>query len=100
MQIPVLIEPVAGNGYRARAGEPFGLTAEGPTCEEALAKLRAAINHRVTSGARLVQLELDTTVPPWAKFAGTWGEDDPLFEEWKQAVEEYRRQMDEDTNVP
>ena len=29
MQIPVLIEPVAGNGYRASGGEPFGFTAVG-----------------------------------------------------------------------
>jgi hypothetical protein len=29
MQIQDLIEPVAGNGYRARGGEPLDLTAEG-----------------------------------------------------------------------
>jgi hypothetical protein len=33
---------------------------------------------------------------PWEKFEGTWAKDDPLIEEWKQAVEEYRRKMDED----
>jgi hypothetical protein len=40
MQIPILIEPIAGKGYRARGGEPFALVAEGPTREAALAKLR------------------------------------------------------------
>ena len=29
MQIPILIEPVAGNGFRFRGGEPFGLSVEG-----------------------------------------------------------------------
>jgi predicted nucleic acid-binding protein len=40
MQIPVLIEPSAGNGYRARGGEPLPLVVEAPTREEALAKLK------------------------------------------------------------
>jgi predicted RNase H-like HicB family nuclease len=36
MQIPVLVEPIAGDGYRARGTEPFGLSAEGATRAEAL----------------------------------------------------------------
>ncbi len=40
MQIPVLIESIAGNGYRARGGEPLPLTADGPTREAALHNLR------------------------------------------------------------
>ena len=39
MQIPVLIEPVAGNGFRAQGCEPFGLLAEGATRQAALEKL-------------------------------------------------------------
>jgi hypothetical protein len=38
--------------------------------------------------------------PPWAKYAGTWQPGDPLIEEWKEAVEEYRRKIDEDPDVP
>ena len=34
MQIPILIEPVAGNGFRSRGGEPFALSADGATREE------------------------------------------------------------------
>ncbi len=41
MQIPVLVERVKGNGYRARGVEPFAVSAKGSTREEALAKLRA-----------------------------------------------------------
>ena len=36
MQIPVLIEPIAGNGYRARGGEPLAVVVEAPTRAEAL----------------------------------------------------------------
>jgi predicted RNase H-like HicB family nuclease len=47
MQIPVLIEPVARNGYRARVLEPYAVSAKGATREEALAKLRAKIEKRL-----------------------------------------------------
>ena len=40
MQIPVLVEQVKGNGFRARGTEPFAVSAKGTTREEALAKLR------------------------------------------------------------
>ena len=52
MQIPVLIEPVAPNGFRARSGEPLGLTAEGATREEALQKLRELVTRRIADGPR------------------------------------------------
>src|SRR5690348_5928209 len=48
MRISVLIEPVPGNGYRARGGEPLGLIAEGATRDKALQKLRELIDERVT----------------------------------------------------
>ena len=43
MQIPILIEPIAGNGYRASGGEPLALTADGATHEEALANTAARL---------------------------------------------------------
>ena len=33
MQISVLVEPVAGNGYRAKGAEPFGFSAEGASAK-------------------------------------------------------------------
>ncbi len=51
MEIPVLIEPVGPNGFRARSGEPFGLTAEGATREEALQKLREMVQNRIAAAA-------------------------------------------------
>jgi hypothetical protein len=99
MQIPVLIEPVAGNGFRARGGEPLSLTAEGTTPGEALQSLRHLIDARLGAGAQLVALDVQGTEHPWLPFAGMF-QDDPLIDEWKQAMAHYRRAVDEDPNIP
>ena len=99
MQIPVLIEPVAGNCYKARAGEPFGLTAEGATPDEALRLLRQEVAQKVAAGAALTSLEVPSAEHPWLRWAGTL-KDDPLVEEWRQAVAEYRAAIDNDPNIP
>jgi predicted RNase H-like HicB family nuclease len=100
MRIPVLIEPVDGSGYRASAGDPLGFTAVGATREQALGKLQELIKGRLARGAELTAIEVKPIERPWAKYAGAWPEDDPLVQEWKQAVEEYRRQRDEDPELP
>jgi hypothetical protein len=97
MQITVLIEPVAGNGYRARGLEPFGLCAEGATREEALARLRDELNHHLRRGAQLVTLEVEASDNPWVEFAGMFKED-PLFDEVTQIMAENRRKDDADPN--
>ena len=56
MQIPVLVERVAGNGYRARGAEPLGFVAEGPTRETALAKLKELVQARLRQGAEIVSI--------------------------------------------
>jgi hypothetical protein len=99
MQIPVLIESVAGNGYRARVGEPLAMSAEGATADEALRKLHELINKQLAQGAQLVPLEVTTEEKPWMRFAGMF-KDDPYFEDWQKAIAEYRRQVDEDLDTP
>ena len=79
MHIPVLIEPVAGNGFRARGMEPFALSGEGPTREEALAKLRDQLDARLKNGAEIVGLEVPAPPNPWVEFAGMF-KDDPYFD--------------------
>jgi hypothetical protein len=98
MQIPVLIEPVTGNGFRARACEPFALSAEGSTQEEALGNLRKQLESRLATGARIVSLDVPGTDNPWVTFQGMF-KDDPLFDEWQQAIAENRRKADEDPDV-
>jgi len=99
MQIPVLIEPISKNGYRARGIEPFAISAKGATREEALAKLRAKIEKRLQKGAELVGLEVGgASADPWMEFAGMF-KGDPWIEDWKRSIEEYRKQVDEDPNT-
>src|SRR5262249_26763880 len=84
MNIPVLLEPVANNGYRARAGDPLGMAAEGATRDEALAKLREQVADRLSKGTQIVTLEIPSAPAenPWVEFAGMF-KDDPWIEDWK-----------------
>jgi len=98
VQIPVLIEPIAQNGFRARGMEPLGVSADGATREEALSKLRAKIESGLENGAELVGLEVGTAADPWMGFAGMF-KGDPWIDDWKRSVEEYRKQVDEDPDA-
>jgi predicted RNase H-like HicB family nuclease len=98
MQIPILIERVAGNGYRARGAEPFSLSAEGATREEALSRLRSQLKARLEAGD-IVPLEIDFQPHPLMEFAGMF-KDDPDFEDVVKIMSENRRKMDADPNVP
>jgi predicted RNase H-like HicB family nuclease len=99
MEIPVIVEPVAGNGYRATGAAPLGLSAEGATREEALRKLTEAIRGRLRGGAELVMLHLPDVDNPRLKIEGVY-KDDPTFDEWQQAIAEYRRQRDAEPDLP
>jgi hypothetical protein len=96
VQIPILIEPVEGNGYRSRGGEPFALSAEGATPAEVLAKLHEQLQTRLVGGAELLALDVNgpQAVNPWVEFAGMF-KDDPYFDEWQQAIAENRRKQDD-----
>lgn len=96
MQIPVLVERIGDNGYRA---EPLGFRAEGSTQEEALTKLKEQIQARLQRGAALVSLEVAGSEHPLAKFAGMF-KDDPDFQEVLEIMAENRRKMDADPNIP
>jgi hypothetical protein len=99
MQIPILIEAVAGNGYRSRGGEPYALSADGATREEVLAKLQAQLAARIEAGAAIVPLELPSGMHPLVEFAGMF-EHNPLFDDWKAEMAEYRRKINEDPDIP
>ena len=99
MQISVLIEPVANNGYRATSGPPLAVSAEAPTREEALAELKKVLQARLANGAEVVQLELGATTRPLAEFAGMF-KDDPYFEEVLKIMAANRRKMDRKAKGP
>lgn len=95
MGIQVLIERVGKNGFRATSGEPVAVSVEAPTRAAALAKLKKQVGKRLRNGAELVSVELagPTDKNPWVEFAGMF-KDDPLIDDWKQSMAEYRRQKD------
>jgi hypothetical protein len=96
MKIPILVEPIENAGYRATSGPPLAATAEGATRDEALARLREEINRRMADGAIVMPLDIITTDEnPLLAYAGMF-RNDPLFDEWKAAIEEYRRKVDEE----
>ena len=64
MKIAVLIEPVPGNGFRAKGGEPLAMSAEGATRAEAIARLKTLIANRLTVGTELIDLELGSEEHP------------------------------------
>lgn len=99
MQIPVLVERVKGNGYRARGKAPFAVSARGATREEALAKLRDKIQTRLKNGTEIVGLEVDPQPHPLAEFAGMF-KDDSDFEDVLKIMADNRQRMNEDPEVP
>jgi hypothetical protein len=99
MDIPILVEPISANQYRASTGEPLQLETEAPTRAEAIQKLRELIDRRVKAGAELIALPVGSSVHPLSYFAGMM-RDDPLVQPWKQAMAEYRDRSDGATDTP
>jgi hypothetical protein len=97
MDVSVIIEPVSGNGYRAigAGGLSVGLSADGATAAQAIERLTELIQSRMNAGATLAELRVGTGTAPWKDDAG-YLRDSPSYQAWREAIEEYRRQMDED----
>ncbi len=95
MRIPVLIESVPGNGFRARGGEPLAVSAEGTTRDEAIARLKGLIAARLAVGAELIGLDVGTTEHPLVPVPG-WSEHDPLLDEWQEVIKTNRQHVEDD----
>jgi hypothetical protein len=98
MQIPVLIEPVAGNGYCATGLGPVAATAQGKTGAEALENLRQQIQSRINAGAWITFLDVPVREHPLARAAGIFQPGDPLVQEWKEIMAENRKRDEESTD--
>jgi len=100
MTIAVLIEPIPGGGFRATGGSPFVESAQGATRDEALDRLRLEIEGRIIAGAVVVPMIVGPEpVNPWLKGAGMF-RDNPLFDAWQDAINAYRRSVDQDSEAP
>lgn len=89
MEIPVLIEPIPGSGYRASGGEPFAIVVEGATPEDALARFKDRIATKLSNGASIASVEVSSE-HPWSKSFGIFDPSDPLVQEWRKIIEENR----------
>ena len=76
-------------------GLSVGLTAEGATAAEAIDRLAEQVQTRLHAGAKLAELSVAAGAARWKEDAG-YLHDEPLFEPWREAMEEYRRNPDED----
>ena len=96
MKIPILIEPIANDGFQATSGLPSRPRLNGATREEAVARLREEIDRRMAEGAVVMPLE----IPAIEEKPPIWGigmfKDDPLFDEWQEAIAENRRRFEEE----
>jgi hypothetical protein len=99
MEIPVLIEPVASNGFRVSGTTPFPFTVEGATREEALNKVRELVEKRAAEGAEVATVQLGRPRAPWAEFAGSL-RGDPMLADWQKAMEAHRQKVEEETDLP
>jgi hypothetical protein len=99
MKIPILIEPTADQRFRATGGSPLVGSVEADTPDEAVEKLRELIQDRVAKGAQIASIELPDGVDPWLAGAGMF-RDDPLYDDWQQAIAGYRREANETSDAP
>lgn len=95
MNLTVLIEQIDHQRFRAATGEPISLAAEGDSREEALERLRQLAEERLAD-AELVVVEMPGVERPnpWTSFAGIW-KDRTDMDEFVEAIQEYRREIDE-----
>ena len=100
MQIPVIVEAIANDGYCAKSGEPLPASAKGTTPEEALANLRQLLDGQCRSGKQLFALEMPAKNNPWLAMAGMYDPHDPVVQEWKKAMATYRQEAENDPDYP
>ena len=96
MQIAVLIEPNRQQGFRATAPTHPDVAAEGPTEDAAVQMLSDRLIEKLKQ-ARMVTVEIPVkTDKPWMAAAGCL-KDEPDQAAYRDAILEYRRQVDADS---
>ena len=99
MQIPIVVETLGQDQYRAEAPAPFSVAAEGKSSAEAVQNLRARIEKEFSNGRHVVMLDVALPhEPAWAKFVGHL-KNEPLFDQWQSAIREYRQKRDVEDGI-
>lgn len=102
MKIPVVVEKVKGKDmvYQARSGEPMAASAEGPTPDEALRKLREVLTERIYAGAWLEELDIPAAEDPMNQIIGMYEDvDEETWEDFQRVIAENRKKDDEDLGI-
>jgi predicted RNase H-like HicB family nuclease len=99
MEIPVLLEPLPDGGFRARSGDPLGLTAQGDTPAAALRHLRDLIEAHTTSGTMLAVIDIPISTFGPHPGAGIY-RDEALYDRWRAEIEANRREIEDDPDLP
>jgi predicted RNase H-like HicB family nuclease len=96
MDISVVVEKVADNGYQATSYVPTHVVAQGRTRQEALDRLCEQLRGRLSS-VEVVTLSIPLLgdTHPWKTIAGSWRES-PDRSEIERNLQEYRQQVDAD----
>ena len=81
--------------FVARCGDFPGKVGFGLTEAEAVADLRVAV---VTPTPSLPTVPPPAAGNPWEAVIGSW-KDDPLIDEWRKAVDEYRAEKDREEGI-
>lgn len=88
MRIGVVVEQLPEGRHRA-SSEQFGIAADGATRSDALSELRTLIQQRIADGLEIVELDVLVRDDAWQSMAGMFA-DDPLYDEWREAIDQYR----------
>ncbi len=99
MRIPIVIETLPNNRFRAKSTAEFPLVVEANTPEESLRIWRERYASVLPSDAELVAVEPSVCdAHPFAKFIGTQ-KNDRLVELWRDGLAEYRRERDDEDGI-
>jgi hypothetical protein len=84
VDLTVIIEPTAGNRFRASTGEPLPAAAEGATRAEALAKLEAEMADRLPDvAATRIGLRMSRPVDRIGLDESEWRDDPEALADWE-----------------
>lgn len=97
MDLPILIEPLEGGRFRARAGEPFAASVEAGSPEEARSQLELLLRQRLQTGSLLATVHLGNGAVPLEQAPlqiPATPDDDWFFQTMREAIAEHRHQED------
>lgn len=99
MQYDILVTPVNGH-FRGRVIGLSEIVIEAETRQEVIEQVEREIR-QLLAESEIVKIDIkaEGQPHPLAKFAGMW-KDDPQFDEFVAAMQNYRTEVDADPNQP